>query len=112
MFITNENPIFCLNKKPEIHEMGIGGSPKCNEIEKKESISFINKQSTVKKMPKNEIIKQDKISIIYNKPLTKEEGIEGGSININEISYIILVINYIITIAKINSFKEAGSLNS
>ena len=86
MFITNETPISYLNKKPETHEMGIGGSPECNEIEKKESISFIKKQSNVKEIPKNEIIKQDKISIIYNKPLTKEEGIEGGSININEIS--------------------------
>ena len=86
MFITNESAISCLNEKHELDEKGIGGSPKCNEIEKKESISIINKQTTVKEIPKNEIIKQDKISIIYNKPLTKEEGIEGGSININEIS--------------------------
>ena len=74
------------NQKPETNEIGTGGTPECNEIENRESISIINKQSNIKEPLKHEIINKDKISIIYNKPLTKEEGVEGGSIHINEIS--------------------------
>jgi hypothetical protein len=87
MSITNEKPLSYINKKPEMQEIGTGGdAPECHEIENRESISIINKQSNVKESQKNEIINQDKISIIYNKPSTNEIGIEGGNININEIS--------------------------
>ena len=86
MIITNEKPVSYINQKPETNEIGTGGTPECNEIENRESISIINKQSNIKEPQKHEIINKDKISIIYNKPLTKEEGVEGGSIHINEIS--------------------------
>ena len=87
MSITNEKPLSYINKKPETHEIGTGGdAPEYREIENRESISIINNQSNVKESQKNEIINQDKISIIYNKPSTNEIGVEGGNININEIS--------------------------
>ena len=56
-----------------------------NKIESGENISFIKQTSNIKDKP-NEIIYKDKISFIHNKPLTKEEGIDGGNINIHEIS--------------------------
>ena len=85
MLITNEKPINYIKNKPATNEIGIGVTPEINKIESGESISYYNKQTT-KEIPKNEIITKDKISLIYNKPSTKEEGIDGGSININEIS--------------------------
>ena len=85
MIITNEGPISYLNQKPETHEIGTGSIAQPNEIENIYSI-FIKEQPTIKEIPKNEIINKDKISIIYNRPSTKEEGTEGGTININEIS--------------------------
>lgn len=85
MLVTKGGRINYIQNRPETQDMGIGGSPDCNEIATGESVSFIKKQKEA--APKvNEIINQDKISIIYNKPMTKEEGIEGGTIKVNEIS--------------------------
>ena len=85
MLVAKEGRINYIQNRPETQDMGIGGTPDCNEIATGEPVSFIKKQKeTVPKI--NEIINQDKISIIYNKPITKEEGIEGGTIKVNEIS--------------------------
>ena len=87
MLVTKGGRIFYSNNKPITKEMGVGGTPDCNEIEIGENVSYLTKQYNIKTIPKeNKVISQDKISIIHSKPTTKEEGIEGGNININEIS--------------------------
>ena len=58
-----------------------------NQIQKQENISVSQNKTNKKSILDNkQIINKDKISFIYNKPLTKEEGVEGGTININQIS--------------------------
>ena len=84
--IHEEELITYIQNKPETKDIGTENSPEIKEIQKMESITFIKNQSKIKNIPKNTIVNQDKIPIIYNKPITKEQGNEGGSININEIS--------------------------
>ena len=81
MLISKKEPISYISTK-KIEKKDIN---EYNKIESGENISYIKKQSNIKDKP-NEIIYKDKISLIHNKPSTKEEGIDGGNINIHEIS--------------------------
>ena len=86
MIITKKEPISYIKNKPIKKDIGTDGAPELKEIQTMESISFIKKHSNINENSENKIVNQDKIPIIYIKPNIKEEGNEGSTININEIS--------------------------
>ena len=83
MLISKKEPISYISTKT-IEKIEKKDINEYNKIQSGDIITYIKKQST-KDIP-NKIINQDKLSIIHNKPLTKEDGVEGGNINIHEIS--------------------------